>query len=39
MDFEGQKLQAEMVMQDKENQMKTAELQMEAYAGRPVKLG
>jgi hypothetical protein len=39
LDFEGQKLQAEMQMEREENQLKVAELQMEGYAGRPVKLG
>jgi hypothetical protein len=37
--FESQKLQAEMQMTAEENQLKVAELQMESYSGRPIKIG
>ena len=39
LEFEGQKLQAEMQMTAEENQLKVAELQMESYSGRPIKIG
>lgn len=37
--FEGDKLQSEMVMEQQENQLKAAELQMEGLTQRPIKVG
>ena len=39
LDFEGQKLQAEMVMEQEENKLKQAELMMEGYTDRSIKIG
>lgn len=39
LDFEGHKLQADIALEQEENQLKAAELQMESYSGRPIKVG
>ena len=37
--FEGDKLQSVMIMEQQENQLKAAELQMEGLTQRPIKVG